>query len=145
MNALEDLFGKIIAERLPPLSLAAKEWVVKILPWVLIVLGALGLLMWLGTVGLFGFAQTSGAGFQRHGPAVLAVFIIYILVPLLQLTAIGGGYLMLSRKRLGWLIAFYSLLFGLLVHLLYLSLIGLGLDIIFAYLLFQIRPYYHGI
>jgi hypothetical protein len=142
MNALEHLFGRLFVDKLPPLSPTVKEWVVKILPWVLIVLGALGLLMWLGTIGLFGAAQTAAIGLQHYAASFLTVLILYILIPLLQLTAIAGGYLMLSRKRLGWLIAFYSLLLGLIVHILYISLIGIILDLVFAYLLFQIRPYY---
>lgn len=142
MKALEELFGKIFADNLPPLPPAAREWVVKILPWVLVVLGALGFLAWLGAVGLFGHAQMSALGFHRYAPSLFAALILYLFVPALQLLAIAGGYLMLGRKRLGWRIAFYSLVLGLVIHILSLSLGAIVINLIFAYLLYQIRPYY---
>lgn len=142
MNALEELFGRIFADNLPPLPPAVREWVVKILPWIIIVLGALGLLAWLAAVGLFGHGQMAALSFHRYAPSIFAAIILYLFVPLLQLLGIAGGYFMLGRKRIGWRIAFYSLILGLVIHILSISLGGIIVNLIFAYLLFQIRPYY---
>lgn len=142
MQALEKLFGKIFADNLPPLPPVAREWVVKILPWILIILGSLGFVAWLAAVGLFGHTQSAALGFHRYAPSLFTAVILYLFVPLLQLLAVAGGYLMLGRKRLGWRIAFYSLVLGLVIHILSLSLGGIIVNLIFAYLLFQIRPYY---
>lgn len=142
MKALEELFGKIFVDSLPPLPAASREWVAKLLPWILLILGALGFLAWLSTIGLFGHGQMAAIGLSRYGSSFFAAIILYLFVPALQLLAIAGGYLMLGRNRLGWRIAFYSLVVGLALHILSLSLGGIIINLIFAYLLFQVRPYY---
>jgi len=146
MNALEDQLAKIFLEKMPALSGSAKEMTVKFLPWVLIVLGALGLLAWLSAIGLFRFASLVVMGLG-HAPgqafSLFTALFLYILAPVMQALAVGGGYLMLSRSLTGWRIAFYSLLVSFIVHLAYLSIFGLFLDIVFAYLLFQTKEYYN--
>jgi hypothetical protein len=141
MNSLERLFGRFFADWLPGLPANVKEWVAKILPWILIVLGVLGLLAWLSILGLFGAATLKTVGISRAYPAFAAA-IFHILVPVLQALAIAGGYYMLKRRRLGWVLAFWALLLGIIMNIIWFSLAGLVWDLILAYLLFQLKPYY---
>lgn len=142
MTSLERIFARIFAEWLPGLPQSVKQWAARVLPWVIIVLAALGLLAWMSAAGLFGAAFKT-AGMNRAYPAFAAA-LFNILVPVLQILAIAGGCYMLSRRRLGWRLAFYALLLGLFVNLVWLSPAGIVWDIVFAYLLFQLKPYYHG-
>ena len=135
MNELEvklaDLFGK-----LPVLSPGGKQTAAKIFPWAAIVLGALGLVSWLGSMRMFfAFSGMTGA-------AGGLMWLSWLAAPLIQLTAIGGGYLMLQKKYAGWRLVFYSLLVGAVVNLLSLMPLGLLFNLLFAYFLFQIREYY---
>lgn len=145
MNALEEQLAKIFREKLPEMSGNAKEMTVKYFPWVLMVLGALGLLAWLSTIGLFRFASLVVMGVGHAPGQVFSIFtalFLYVLAPVIQVLAISGGYMMLSRRLAGWRIAFYSVLVGFIVHVVYFSVFGLCLDLLFAYLLFQTREYY---
>jgi hypothetical protein len=141
MNSLERFFDKIFAGWLPGLPANAKDWAAKILPWLLIVLAALGLLSWLSVAGHFGAAALGSTGIHYAYPAFAAV-VFNILVPVQFVLAITGGYYMLRRRRLGWRLAFYALLLGLLVNLVWFSMAGLVWSLIFAYLLFQVKPYF---
>lgn len=130
---LSEFFGN-----LPALSPNGKKTTAKVLPWVLIVLGVLGMLAWLSSIRFFfGFM-----GVARHfgvmGPDILTM-IHLIIAPIVQVFVIYGAYLMLSRKRQGWRIVFWALVFGVISHFLAISIFGLILDCIFAYFLFQIR------
>ncbi len=141
MNSLERLFVRIFAEWLPGLPPSVKERAAGALPWVLIALGALGLLAWMSAVGLFGAVKTAGA---RQAYTAFAAVLFNIAVPVTQLLAIAGGCYMLRGRRLGWRLAFYALLLSLLVNLIWLSLAGIVIDIVFAYLLLQLKPYYRA-
>jgi hypothetical protein len=140
MNSLERVFARFFAEWLPGLPPRVKEWAARVLPWVLIVLGALGLLAWMSVSGLFG-AAVKTAGVSLAYPAFAAA-LFNILVPVLQLLAIAGGCYMLRRRHLGWRLAFYAILLGLFVNLVWLSPAGLVWDVVLLYLLFQLRHFY---
>lgn len=137
MNSLEKMLGQVFVDWLPGLPTNIKDWVVKILPWVLIILGALGLVGWLGVLGLLPLSLkhlTLGQTF--------AAVLFHLLVPILQVLTIAGGYFMLQRRRRGWALAFYALLLSFIVNLTWFNLAGIVFNLIFAYLLFQVKPYY---
>jgi len=140
MNSLEKIFARVFTEWLPGLPPSVKDRAARVLPWVIIVLGTLGLLAWMGATGLLGPAAKT-AGISRTCPAFAAA-LLNILIPGLQLIAIAGGCYMLQRRRLGWRLAFYALLIGLIIDLFLLSPAGIVWDVVFAYLLFQLKPYY---
>jgi MFS family permease len=138
---LEEKVGKVILDNLPPMSASAKETTVKVLPWVLIVLGALGLLAALTALSAFGsgmmrFAMMTGVHLSFYDMALL------VIAPITSALPIIAGYFMLSRQLRGWRIAFYSLIISVFFHFFAISIIGLVLDCLFVYLLFQIKESY---
>lgn len=141
MNSLERLLGRIFAGWLPALPLSVKEWAARILPWVIVVLGVLGLLAWVSAHGLFGAAAAKTLGTSRPFPAFAAA-LFNTLVPVLHVLTIAAGCYLLRWRRLGWRLALYALLLGLGINLVWFSPAGIAWDIVFAYLLFQLKPYY---
>lgn len=140
MNNLEQQLHDLFVGKMPALSAGAKETTAKVLPWVIIVFGLLGLFGWLASLqllfGVFGLMHYAGA---FHG--FLAI-IHLIIAPIAAVLGIYGGYLMLSRSRKGWQLVFYGLLIGVISTLLSLSIVGVVFNFAFGYLLFQIREYY---
>jgi hypothetical protein len=138
MNSLEEKLDDLFLNKLPPLPENIKENAGRFFPWVMIVMGVLGLLAWLSSIRLlFGFS-----GLLNYAPLGVFWAIYLIVAPVVQAMAIYGGYLMLDRQHKGWSIALYALLIGLIVHIFSFSIVGILLDFIFAYVLFQIKKYY---
>ncbi len=137
MGNLEQKIGELFGN-LPPMSQNARETTAKVLPWVVIVLGVLGLFAMVSMLKMaFGFMGAMHlAGYMGSSFYVWITVILGMAVSVLQ---IYGGYLMLSRKRLGWLINFYGLLFGFVNCVVAVSIFGLIINILVGYLLFQIR------
>lgn len=143
MNDLEEWLAGRLAKA-PRLPEGIGRFVCRIMPWVLIVFGILGLLGWLSAVGIFGFASILDAGddwMLGTVPSVFAFAFILLLAPIAQGMEIAGGCLMLRRRRQGWQIAFYSVLLSFVFHL-GCNITGVLWDLLFVYLLFQIRPFY---
>lgn len=142
MNSLEQKLDDLFCNKMPGLPGNVKETAAKVVPWIVIVFGGLGFLAWLSSLRFyFGFA-----GFMRHmiGYALPDLFtVVYLVVtPIVQVMAIYGGYLMLSRQRKGWRLALYTLVLGLILHVFSFVILGIIFDFAFAYLLFQIKEYY---
>jgi Na+/H+-dicarboxylate symporter len=140
MDGLEQKVSELFGN-LPALSPGAKETAAKVVPWVLIVLGVLGMLAWLSSIRFFFGMMGMASHFGVMGPGILTM-VQLLIAPIVQVLVIYGAYLMLSKRRLGWRIAFYALVFGFVSHILAISVFGLILDCIFAYFLFQIREFF---
>jgi small-conductance mechanosensitive channel len=142
MSGLEQKLDDFFLNKMPKLPADRKETVANVLPWIMIVFGGVGFLAWLSSLRFFfGFA-----GYMQHGagygfPDVFTL-IYLVIAPIVQAMAVYGGYLMLSRQRKGWCIALYALLIGFIPHIFSFSILGICLDVVFAYLLFQIKEYY---
>lgn len=142
MDGLEKKLNDFFLNKLPEMPQNAKEMAVKAVPWVLIVFGILGLLVWLSSISfLFGLSGLLAYSPGYTVPGVLMT-ISFLLAPIIQVMAVYGGYLMRTRQLRGWRFAFYALLFGLVTHICSFSIIGILLDAVFAYLLFQIKAYF---
>lgn len=145
MNRLEDFLSGLFLGKLPPLSASAKENLAKFLPWVFIIFGVLGLAAILTAIFSLNYAGMLAIGMGRiWGMSIpfISLAMIYIITPGIQLVSVAGGYLMLKHKLLGWQLVFFCTLFTLIIHILYLSFLGLVLDILFLYILFQVRNYF---
>ena len=67
---------------------------------------------------------------------------VSLVLPLVQLVSIAAGYWMLKQQLRGWQLALVATLVGLIVNLLQISFLGVVVDLLLLYLLFQIRQYY---
>lgn len=143
MNDLEQKLADLFVNKMPGMSPGAKETAVKVVPWIMIVFGVLGFLAWLSAMRWFFFGYTALMG-RALGHAFPDIFtlIYFILSPVVEVMVVYGGYLMLNKKQKGWRIALYALLIGIIPHLAYFSILGLFLDVLFAYILFQIQEYF---
>lgn len=145
MGELDKLISSLFQERLPPLSPGAKHSAVRTLPWLFIIFGALGLFAVLSSIISLSFTSMLAMGIgQVMGMSIpaLGFIMIYLFTPLMQLLSITGGYYMLRRKYLGWQLAVLATYLSLFAHILYLSTVGLIFDVLFLYLLYQIRDRY---
>lgn len=137
MKSLEEKLEDLFINKLPPLPENIKEKAVQFFPWVMIVLGVFGFVLWLSSLHfLFGIAGPFSCTFGIFSA------IYFIASPIVQAMAVYGGYIMLSRQLKGWNISLYAILIGLIINIFCLSILGILLDLVFAYILFQIKRYF---
>lgn len=146
LTELEKALSGFFLDKMPPLPDNLKSGTVKYLPWVLIILGIIGLLSMISILGLFSAASVLAIGAtgmaMMHSLSVYDLVLMYILAPLQSLLVVLAGYWMLNRQLAGWRLALICTLLGFIIHLLHFSVIGLAVDFLFAYLLFQTRENY---
>lgn len=143
MNNLEQRLDELFLKTMPGLSAGVKETAAKVLPWLMMIFGGLGLLAWLSSLRFFfGFAGLVRSVVPVYAFSDAFMMIYLIAAPIAEVMAVYGGYLMLSRRRRGWILAFYALLIGLISQLCSFSIVGIVLNVVFAYLLFQIKEFY---
>lgn len=145
MGVIDRFISVLFLEKLPPLSPGAKHTTARTLPWLFMTFGTLGLFAVLSSIFTISFADmlTMGLG-QVMGMTIpaLGFVMIYLFIPLTQILSIAGGYWMFRRQYRGWQLSALSTVLSLFSHILYLSVIGLILDILFLYLIYQIRERY---
>ena len=137
VKMLEDWFGK-----LPPLPTNAKDVLVKVLPWLALVFGVLGILAAVAATGLMTVLSPvmllgGGVGVVTGGivGAVLA-----LVGSVLTLMSFPG---LKDRKIKGWKLAFWSEVVSVASSLVGLNLVGAVISALIGfYLLFQIKSYY---
>jgi hypothetical protein len=145
MSTFEKFLCGLFLDKLPSLPPAIKESTAKILPWIFIVFGVLGVLALLSAYLSFSFVSMLAMGMgQVLGLSIPAVgfIMIYLVTPAIQILSIAGGYLLLKKQFRGWQFTVFATLLSLISHLLYLSPFGLIVDVLFLYLLFQVRERY---
>lgn len=145
MGILDRFIGILFLEKLPPLSPGAKHTIARMLPWLFIIFGTLGLFAVLSSALTISFADMLAMSLgQVMGMSVpaLGFVMIYLLIPFTQILSIAGGYWMLRRQYRGWQLSALSTFLSFFSHILYLSVIGIILDILFLYLIYQIRERY---
>lgn len=130
--------------KLPALPTNAKELLVKVMPFIALifgVLGVLGALAGLGVLTMFApLAMFGGAqGVASYGGGFLAALVLLVSSGLL-LAAFPG---VRANKMSGWTLLFWSEVVSLVGAILSMNLIsGVLIALIGFYLLFQIKSYY---
>jgi hypothetical protein len=139
---LEDVLQLYLVEKAPALPSGWKEVLVKIIPWIILVviiftLPAVLFAFGLGTLlAPFGFLAGVGAGFVYLISMALAAVVL-----ILEALALSGLF---NRTRKGWTFAYYAALVGGVSNILSLSIGGLVGTLIGLYILFQIREHYQA-
>ncbi|MBA4848866.1 hypothetical protein [Emticicia sp. BO119] len=125
------LFTKTIPFQLP---VEWKEFIVKVTPWVMVLLVPLHIFV----IGLSAFASLFTAFFDH--PLWSVGMLVSAAGLICSLLSIKGLF---DRKREGWVWAYYAFLLFLLSDILYLRFIDAIITfLISGYFLFQIREYY---
>lgn len=131
----EGWFSK--APSLPP---NAKEILVKIMPWIALIFGALGLFGGIAGLGLLTAFLPAAAlgGVPDYGGGYIAAGFM-IASSVLMLMAYPG---LQARKMRGWTLLFWSEVLSLVFSVISLALLSVVWALIGFYLLFQIKPHY---
>jgi hypothetical protein len=144
LTATEDAYNKLNLPSLPP---AIKELLVTFAPWLSLLSGALGLLVFVpGALLLLVLSPVAGLGGAGLGYVMTIIHLVLSVVgAVLSLMAFRG---LRKRSLGGWTMLFWATAVYLVAGLLPLSIGGLISTIIGGalalYLLFQTKPYYDG-
>lgn len=139
MEALINWLNVWFGQKAPALPVAAKEVIVKIAPWLSIVMIALAAPAVLALVGFGGYVGRY-AMYGMYSGGWYWIFAAATIV--LNILALPGLF---KRLQSGWTYSLYSVLVGGVSNLLMGEIPGLiiGLAIGF-YILFQVKSYYTG-
>lgn len=132
-----------IRKQLPPAPDNVQSLYVRWMPWISIVFGALGV-FWLVVMGLFlavlsPFMALGGASGVREGAGALFTVLVGIVIAAL---AVIGGISMRRMSMSGWYILAAALVVQAVDDLLTLSILGLIITALLAYIHLQVRPRY---
>jgi hypothetical protein len=129
--------------QLPAAPAGLLDFYVAWAPWLAIVLGALGVLAWLGVLiggailsPLLVFAGIAGV---KAGAVALLSGVMGLAT---SAAAVVGGYLMLNRRSTGWWLLAAGLVLNLLSGLISLSVLSMLVAVLIAYVHLQVRPRY---
>lgn len=162
MNSLEQTLNDVFVKKAPALPNGVKEWIVKYLPYINLVLGVLSLLAaynlwhWAHTINRYGdLVNSLSAAYggsqvvsNRLGFAVWLALIVMIVEAVIYIIAFAPTR---DRKKSGWDLLFLALLINVVYGLVMLfsgyngfgslvgSVIGTAIGL---YFLFQIRAKY---
>jgi hypothetical protein len=114
-------------------------------PWIAIVLGVLGVLVFLlpliiGTALSPLFLLLGGPSGVSAGGGLLFALVVAIIGSALEVVA---GYMMLKRRVTGWWLMAFGLVLSLLTNLFGRSILSVILVILIAYIHLQVKPNYH--
>lgn len=146
LASLEDTLDLYLVKKAPSLPSNIKELLVKLAPWLTLILLILSLPLILVAFGLGAlvapFAFMAGPTYGVSYGLTYTLSMVVLAVSLLfEALSIPGLF---SRSVSGWRYAYWAALVGVVANLLSFNIVG-GLisALIGFYILFQIRSYYH--
>lgn len=117
-----------------------KEAIVKYVPWINLVFMFILLPVILAVLGLgVLFTPVSFLGGLGGGITYIITLVFTVGILLLRALALPGLF---NRKRSGWVFSYYGDLINIVLNILSFSIIGLLFDVVFLFVLFQVRNYY---
>lgn len=141
-NSFDSYIDQIggIFNSLPALPKGGREFFVMILPWVALILGALGVLRTISSFGLFSYFSPYMAlgGVDAVGRGMIIV-ILGLVSSVLLLMAFPG---LNAKKSKGWKLIYYSEIVSLVSSIVIFSLGGILITLIGFYILYQVKSYY---
>lgn len=131
---LEDLFVK----KAPALPKGGKEWLVKALPWLMLIFGLMALPNLFSVLG-FGMAGVPFWMMGKYTSRVFTGFLFSLTQTALSLLAVS---FLFKKAKKGWQLLFWAMLVGIINTLFYFSPGGLLMMAVSLYFLYQIKSYY---
>jgi hypothetical protein len=123
-------------KQIPDLPANVREVLVKIVPWLALVFGIIGVFVGLGALGLSPVALLGGLEASFN---VLVIGLISIVSSVLMLMAYPK---LLKKQYKGWELLFWSEIISVVSAILTFSIASILGVVIGIYLLFQIKGYY---
>ncbi len=138
-----DLYIERIRTQLPAAPEGLLNGYMTWVPWLAIVFGAFGILVFLATTVLAAvltpLAALGGAGGVQAGGMLLVTALLGLAFSVLDVV---GGILMLKRRLTGWWLLAVGLAINLVSGLLSVSAVGLVITLLIAYVHIQVKPRY---
>lgn len=135
VTPMEEAFAK-----LPPLPKGVKDFIVTVLPWLALIFGLLGVFAALAALGILTFLGSLVAmGNVGQTTALTIGLILGLISSAVTLASFPG---LLSKKIIGWDLAFLSIAVGVISSIAAISIVGIIVSLIEFYILFQIKSYY---
>lgn len=131
LNQLEDMLDLYFGQKAPQLPPNVKETIVRIAPWITLVLLVISLpavlvLFGIGTL----FAPVSYLGGFQAGTTYTLSLVVLAVSLVLEALAIPG---LMKRSKKGWNMVFYSALVGIVSNLLSMNFMGLIIGALISY------------
>jgi hypothetical protein len=140
LHQLEMWLNEYLGQKAPKIPQRGREAIVKIAPWITLIILIIALPVILALFGLSAFlAPFAFLGGFHAGAMFIVTWVLTLITFVLEIIALPGLF---HRKRKGWLFLFYSSLIGAVLNIISLHISGLIGTVIGLYLLFQIRDYY---
>jgi len=141
LSQLESQLELYLVDKAPAIPKEWKELMVKIAPWLTLVMAILALPAILAVLGLGAFVLPfSYMGGFRAGAGFTISWIFSLAVLALDIMAIPGLF---KRSRQAWYLLYYAALLGAVQSLISFNLGGLIIGTLLSlYLLFQVKEYY---
>jgi hypothetical protein len=139
-----DRYADDLRAKLPVAPEGLLNGYVRIAPWLAIIFGGISILFLLGVLllgaALSPFLLLGGAAGLRAGGMLALTGFFGLVASGLDFV---GGWLMLGRRLLGWWILALALAVSILTNLFSVSLFGLIISLLIAYVHLQVKPRYH--
>lgn len=142
LDKLERTGDLYLHHKAPKLPTPWKEFIIKILPWVslVIIILAFPIILTIFGLGTLLLPTSFATGGLLDGIMHTIEFILIVGSLILMLAALPGLF---KHKRSSWVYIFYALLLGVIDNLITLNFVGLIIgSLIPLYFLFQLRSYY---
>ena len=146
LAAIEENLELYLGKKAPALPSNIKDLLVKLAPWITLILLILTLPLVLFAIGLgaivapFAFVLGPGYGVSYGVTYTLSMLILAVSLVLEALSIPG----LFKRSAQGWRYAYYATLVGVVSSLVSLHIVSAVVSgLIGFYILFQIRSYYH--
>lgn len=141
LNQLENFLDEYLVKKAPSLPKGLKDFIVAVMPYLIIIFLILALPIILALIGISAFVLPfSVAAGLGSGFSYIAGIVVTIITVVLEIMALPGLF---KRQKKSWTLLYYVALIGGVNSILSLNLwglvIGTGLSL---YILFQIKSYY---
>jgi len=143
LSKLEDFFNTYLHKKAPfHLPPAAREWIVKYGPWIVLVLMILAVPVILAAFSLSAVLSPFAAGYApaRFYTVSIISEIVNLLALIIEIAALPGLF---KRTLKGWHLLYYAVLISAVAQLLDGQIFSLIFNVVISmYFLFEVREYY---
>jgi len=142
LGQIENFFDEYLVRKAPfHLPDNVKEVIVKVAPWITIILMVLAIPLILAAIGFtVAFAPAAVVAGHSLGTVYWIGWVITLASLILEIMSIKG---LLHRQMQGWRYVYWAMLLGVLSNILMVSIGGLVGNLIGLYILFQVKSKYH--